>query len=119
MTTRFVFIVESDGKMIGFAKLHEHSTEACISDADPIEIQRFYISQEFQGKGAANSLMEKCLGVAVEKKYQTIWLGVWEYNYRAQRFYEKVGFRVVGKHIFQLGSDPQTDLVMERKLDGV
>jgi diamine N-acetyltransferase len=111
-----VLIVESNRQMIGFAMLYEHSTEKCISDPDPIEIQRFYIAREYQGKGIAHSLMEKCLEIAVEKNYQTIWLGVWEYNYRARRFYEKLGFRVVGDHIFQLGSDPQTDLVMEKKL---
>src|SRR5689334_15514794 len=36
-----VFIVEADGKMMGFSVMREHSTEHCISDPDPIEIQRF------------------------------------------------------------------------------
>ncbi len=45
-----------------------------------------------------------------------MWLGVWEYNPRAQRFYERNGFRQVGKHTFQLGSDPQTDLLMQKEL---
>jgi RimJ/RimL family protein N-acetyltransferase len=45
-----------------------------------------------------------------------MWLGVWEYNPRAQRFYEKNGFRPVGQHVFQLGSDPQTDLLKQREL---
>jgi ribosomal protein S18 acetylase RimI-like enzyme len=45
-----------------------------------------------------------------------MWLGVWEYNPRAQRFYEKNGFRIVGKHVFQLGTDPQTDLLMQKEV---
>ena len=45
-----------------------------------------------------------------------MWLGVWEYNPRAQRFYEKNGFRFVGKHTFLLGSDPQIDLLMQKDL---
>jgi ribosomal protein S18 acetylase RimI-like enzyme len=45
-----------------------------------------------------------------------MWLGVWEYNPRAQRFYEKNGFRIVGSHVFLLGEDPQTDLLMQREL---
>jgi diamine N-acetyltransferase len=111
-----IFIVETDGKMVGFAKLHEHSTENCVSDLDPIEIQRFYIAHEYHGRGLAQALMQKCLEIAREKNYQTIWLGVWEHNYRAQRFYEKLGFKIIGDHIFQLGNDAQTDLVMEKKL---
>ena len=114
-----VLIVEYNERMIGFAKLYEHSPESCISDPDPIEIQRFYIAHEYHGRGIAHTLMQKCLDIAREKRYQTIWLGVWEHNYRAQRFYEKLGFRVAGNHIFQLGDDPQTDLVMEKKLTDV
>lgn len=112
-----IFVVETGGEMIGFAKLREHSTEKCVSDSNPIEIQRFYIAREHQGKGIAQILMQKCLDISREKSYQTIWLGVWEHNYRAQKFYEKLGFRVVGNHIFQLGSDSQIDLVMEKKLN--
>ena len=111
-----VFIVEVDEQMVGFAELKEHSTENCIADQDPIEIQRFYIAHEYHGKGLAHALMQKCLEIAREKNYQTIWLGVWEHNHRALRFYEKLGFQITGNHIFQLGNDPQTDLVMERKV---
>jgi ribosomal protein S18 acetylase RimI-like enzyme len=45
-----------------------------------------------------------------------VWLGVWERNPRAIRFYERNGFAAVGDHIFQLGSDPQRDLIMVRRL---
>ena len=44
----------------------------------------------------------------------TLWLGVWERNVRAQAFYRKQGFTVVGSQIFRLGSDPQRDLVMAK-----
>lgn len=111
-----VFLVETNGELIGFAKLHEHLTEECVSDDDPIEIQRFYISHEFHGQGIAQKLMDACLDEARKRNYQTIWLGVWEHNIRAQRFYEKLGFKQVGTHVFQLGNDPQIDWVMEKKL---
>lgn len=111
-----IFIAEIEEKMVGYAKLHEHSTEACVSDDDPIELQRLYVSKDFHGLGVAGSLMNKCFAEAQSKNYQTLWLGVWEHNYRAQRFYEKLGFKKVGTHIFVLGSDPQTDWVMEKKL---
>jgi ribosomal protein S18 acetylase RimI-like enzyme len=110
------FISEIDGKMIGYAKLKENSTEDCVSDKKPIELCRLYVAQEFHGAGIANELMNECFAEATGKNYQTMWLGVWEFNFRAQRFYEKLGFQAVGKHIFQLGSDAQTDLVMEKKL---
>ena len=110
------FIAEIGGEMIGYAKLKESSTEDCVADANPIELCRLYIAHEFHGKGIAEKLMNECFAEATRKNYQTMWLGVWEFNFRAQKFYEKLGFYTVGKHIFQLGSDAQTDLVMERKL---
>jgi ribosomal protein S18 acetylase RimI-like enzyme len=60
--------------------------------------------------------MDACLELAKTRKYDVMWLGVWEFNPRAQRFYEKNGFRIVGKHTFILGSDPQTDLLMQKDL---
>ena len=60
--------------------------------------------------------MRACVSEAQAAGYQTMWLGVWEYNYRAQAFYRKWDFVAVGEHVFQLGSDPQTDLLMERAL---
>jgi len=53
---------------------------------------------------------------ARDENRDVMWLGVWEYNPRAQRFYEKNGFQVCGKHTFLLGSDPQTDLLMQKQL---
>jgi ribosomal protein S18 acetylase RimI-like enzyme len=110
------FIAEIEDKIVGYAKLQEHSTEDCVSDKNPIELCRLYVSHEFHGKGIAKQLMDECFAEAHRKNFQTMWLGVWEFNFRAQKFYEKLGFSKVGKHIFQLGSDPQTDFVMEKKL---
>jgi len=41
---------------------------------------------------------------------------VWENNHRAQKFYGTWEFRKIGTHVFQLGGDAQTDLLMERLL---
>jgi ribosomal protein S18 acetylase RimI-like enzyme len=60
--------------------------------------------------------MDASLERAKGENRDVMWLGVWEYNPRAQRFYEKNGFRVVGSHVFQLGEDAQTDLLMQKEL---
>jgi ribosomal protein S18 acetylase RimI-like enzyme len=46
-----------------------------------------------------------------------IWLDVWERNARAIAFYQKWGFAVVGTQTFQLGSDLQNDLLMQRAVE--
>jgi ribosomal protein S18 acetylase RimI-like enzyme len=45
-----------------------------------------------------------------------MWLGVWEENPRAIRFYQKQGFVEFDQHIFQLGEDAQTDILMKLNL---
>ena len=110
------FIAEVEGRMIGYAKLQEKTIEECVSDENPIELARLYVLKDFHGRGIAKKLMNQCFDYAESKNYRTMWLGVWEHNFRAQKFYEKLGFVRVGSHIFQLGSDPQIDWVMEKKL---
>ena len=60
--------------------------------------------------------MDACFARARNGQHDVMWLGVWEHNPRAQRFYEKNGFRIVGRHTFQLGYDPQTDLLMQKEI---
>lgn len=109
-------IAEIDGKPAGYAKLILNSTEEGINAERPIELSRLYSHQEYIGKGVGQTLMDACFVRARDEGCDAMWLGVWEYNPRAQRFYEKNGFRVVGSHTFVLGSDPQTDLLMQRSV---
>ncbi len=54
--------------------------------------------------------------IAQEHNKHKIWLGVWEHNPRAQAFYKRHGFKVVGEHHFQTGDVTDTDLIMEKEL---
>lgn len=109
-------IAEIDGEMAGYARLIVGTTEEGVSAERPIELNRLYSHQRFLGKGVGQGLMVECLNTGRDLGCDVMWLGVWEYNPRAQRFYEKNGFSVCGKHVFQLGSDPQTDLLMQKEL---
>lgn len=100
--------------LVGYAQLKSGTAPACVSGAAPIELQRFYVVPRLQGGGLAGELMAAVLGGASERGADTLWLGVWEKNPRAIRFYGKYGFREVGDQIFRLGRDPQRDLVLSR-----
>jgi diamine N-acetyltransferase len=109
-------IAEIAGEPAGYAKLIYESKEPDIIAEWPVELSRLYSHQKFLGQGIGQALMDACFQRAKETNRDVVWLGVWEYNPRAQRFYEKNGFRFVGKHTFLLGSDPQTDLLMQKEL---
>ncbi len=114
---RNIFLIaEIENKPAGYAKIIIDNIEPGIMATRPVELNRLYSHQEYIGKGVGQNLMDACFERAVEDGRDVMWLGVWEYNPRAQRFYEKNGFTVVGKHTFQLGTDPQTDLLMQKTL---
>ena len=109
-------IAEIDGEAAGYARLVVGATEEGVTGDRPVELNRLYSHQKFLGKGIGQRLMDESFSVGREHGCDVMWLGVWEFNPRAQAFYEKYGFRYVGRHVFQLGSDPQIDLLMQREL---
>ena len=111
------FIADIGGEPAGYVKLKIGSIEQPITAENPIELCRLYSHQKFLGKGIGQKLMDESFAIAKDNDCDVIWLGVWEFNPRAQAFYKKYGFREVGRHIFQLGSDPQIDLLMQKEIE--
>ncbi|HEV2829856.1 MAG TPA: GNAT family N-acetyltransferase [Pyrinomonadaceae bacterium] len=109
-------LAEVGGLATGYAKLHAGEAAEGVEGAKPIELVRLYVSLEWLGRGIGEALMRACVDEALQAGHDAIWLGVWERNGRAQAFYRKWNFRAVGEHVFQLGSDPQTDILMQRPL---
>lgn len=116
-TENIFLLAETGNEAAGYAKLVRENTEPGITARRPIELSRLYSHQRFLGRGVGQRLLEDCFRIARSEGFDVMWLGVWEFNPRARRFYEKNGFRYVGSHVFLLGSDPQTDLLMQRELE--
>jgi ribosomal protein S18 acetylase RimI-like enzyme len=114
--TSTFLIAEVHGHAAGYAKLHDGEPEKGVEGAKPVELVRLYVSRDWLGRGIGEQLMRACVDEARQAGHETIWLGVWERNARAQAFYRKWDFREVGEHMFQLGSDRQRDILMERPL---
>jgi diamine N-acetyltransferase len=110
------FVAELENEIIGYAKLQQNSREDCVSGENPLELNRLYALDRHIGKGIGKALMLECLEFAETNQHDVFWLGVWEFNFRAQKFYEKFGFEKCGEHVFQLGSDPQIDWIMRRQV---
>jgi ribosomal protein S18 acetylase RimI-like enzyme len=109
------FIAEDAGHAaIGYAVMKRGSRAAGVTGAKPVEVQRIYSDHAWHGRGVGALLMHACIEQAHTWHGDELWLGVWENNPRAIAFYEKTGFRVVGRQSFQLGRDLQQDLVMSR-----
>jgi ribosomal protein S18 acetylase RimI-like enzyme len=109
-------IAEIEAAPVAFAKLYGGDVPDCVRGFAPIEIERFYVDQQFHGKGVAQTLMQACFDRARQSGHGTVYLGVWEDNHRAIAFYRKLGFEIVGSHVFHMGDEAQNDILMERIL---
>jgi ribosomal protein S18 acetylase RimI-like enzyme len=107
-----------DDLVIGYLKMNFGQSQTELRDDKAVEIERIYVLQEFQGKKVGQMLYEKAIGIARQRNADYIWLGVWEENHKALRFYRKNGFVGFDKHIFKLGASEQTDFMMKFCLAG-
>lgn len=103
-------------KAVGYLKLNFGPSQTELYDRQSLEIERIYVSKEFHGKKVGQLLYHKAVEIAQQKNVSFIWLGVWEENLRAISFYQKNGFVAFDKHIFRLGDDEQTDILMKLEL---
>lgn len=110
------YFASFENKVIGYLKLNFGQSQTELKDDKALEIERIYVLNEYHGKKVGQILYDKAIEIAKHKKADYIWLGVWEENPRAINFYKKNGFKEFDKHIFKLGEDEQTDIMMKLKL---
>jgi ribosomal protein S18 acetylase RimI-like enzyme len=112
------YFAELDHRIIGYLKVNVGASQTELQEERALEIERIYVVQAYHGKKVGQVLYEKALQLAREAQADYVWLGVWEENPRAIRFYQKNGFVEFDKHIFTLGDDEQTDIMMKLPLAG-
>ena len=110
------FMVWCNNLPIGYAKLRATNTPLELESKNAIELERLYVLQEYQSMGFGKSIIDHCINYALGYNYELMWLGVWEHNHRARKFYQTQGFELFGAHIFMLGNDPQRDVLMKKRL---
>jgi diamine N-acetyltransferase len=110
------FFAKIGDEVIGYLKLNFGASQTELKDESALEIERIYVLKEYHGKGVGQILYNYALDIARDQKVNYVWLGVWEENPRAISFYKKNGFVEFDKHIFKLGDDEQTDIMMKLAL---
>lgn len=103
-------------QLIGYLKINFGQAQTELKDRASLEIERIYVLKEFHGQKVGQLLYDKAIEIAKQAKSNYVWLGVWEKNLRAISFYQKNGFVEFDRHIFKLGDDEQTDLMMRLDL---
>jgi len=105
-----------DNVLAGYLKLNKGQAQTELKDSAALEIERIYVLKQFQGAKIGQALYAKAIEFAKTVNVKYIWLGVWEENVKAIGFYTKNGFVEFDKHLFKLGTDVQTDIMMKLEL---
>ncbi len=103
-------------EIVGYLKLNTDAAQTEQELENAIEVERIYLQQQYQGQGLGQQLLDFSLAYGRQLGKTWIWLGVWEKNHGAIRFYERHGFATFSQHDFYLGKDLQIDLLMKRRL---
>jgi len=101
---------------VGYAKLSEKERHKSILENKAIQLERIYLRKKAIGTGAGQLLLNHTLNFAREKKFEVLWLAVWQENKRAIDFYKKHGFEICGVKKFVLGNTVNDDFVMKKVL---
>jgi diamine N-acetyltransferase len=117
LDSKFFFAVH-EGTPVGYLKINQGRAQTVLPNDQAVEIERIYVDRLFKGSGIGKTFISKAIEIANASRAKYLWLGVWENNARAIRFYEKNGFKKFSTHIFKLGDDEQTDLLLKKTLTG-
>ena len=110
------FFAKENEQVIGYLKVNTGDAQTELKDLNAFEIERIYVDKAYLGKKIGQLLFQKAIELAKSKNATYVWLGVWEENSRAIQFYQKNGFVAFDKHVFKLGNDLQTEVMMRLEL---
>ncbi|WP_339877254.1 GNAT family N-acetyltransferase [uncultured Algoriphagus sp.] len=106
------FLLEVGRKLAGYAKVNFVPAQTDLQDNSSLEVARLYLLDEFIGLGLGKILFNHTINFAKLNRKKYLWLGVWEKNKRAIKFYEKHGLSIFSSHPFPFGDEIQTDFLM-------
>ena len=110
------FMVEIDERPAAYLKVNLKDAQTDLDDSTALEIERIYVLEVFKGMGIGKYLMNYAFKMANNNVCPYVWLGVWEHNDKARRFYDALGFYKIGSHLFMMGDDPQKDDILRKDL---
>jgi ribosomal protein S18 acetylase RimI-like enzyme len=110
----FYFVAEVDHEIFGFIKLKRSSHHRLIHRDCQIQIQKIYVLPKFTNSGLGSSLMRSAEAEIGETPSVSAWLMVYEGNRRALCFYERFGYRVIGRDTYDFEDVRVQFSVMEK-----
>lgn len=116
--SHFYFVFD-DATLVGYFKLNTETAQTDVHEPSALEIERIYVIKEQQGKKIGAWMLHEIISLAKTEKKTFVWLGVWEHNLNAIRFYQRHGFQKFDEHPYYIGKDKQTDWLLRKRLENL
>lgn len=113
---RLTLVAEDEGRFAGFAQAGPLGLPIDPVGRRAVELKRLYLRADYFGAGLADRLMAGVESWARSTGADELYLGVWAENGRAQKFYRRHGFEVVGRYVFRVGAHEDDERIMRRSL---
>ena len=110
------FFVYDKKNVVAYFKLNIGNAQTDVKLNESMELERIYVLPQYQGAGLGEYILSKVKKMALQQHKTMLWLGVWEKNDRAIRFYQRQGFEKFATHPYFIGQDEQTDWLMRFEL---
>ncbi len=110
------YFVYLNSSLVGYFKLNEKDAQNEAFDTRSMELERIYVLEAFQGQQIGKLMLLKIIDIASSKRLNFLWLGVWQENKNALRFYERHNFKIFSEHPYYIGKDKQMDWLMRLEL---
>jgi len=110
------YFAEINNEIVGYVKINFSDAQTELQDEEALEIERIYVLEDFKGRKIGQFMLDKAIDIAKNRLKRYVFLGVWEFNYDAIKFYEKNNFVAFDKHVFRLGDEDQIDILMKKEI---
>lgn len=120
-SSNYFYFVNRNEERTGYLKWIYPSTtyleHADLKCKRPLLLERFYFLPEFCGTGLAPLALQFVTSFAHHHaRSDFLYLSVWEKNYRAQRFYQKHGFRTYCSFDYPVGEEVDQEFLYGKRL---
>ncbi len=112
--TTFYFACK-DNELVGYFKVNRNKAQSEFQESEGMELERIYVISSYQGQGIGLRMLSFAESIAQQEDKTYLWLGVWEKNPKAIRFYERHGYIKFGTHPYYIGTDKQTDWLLKKQ----
>lgn len=110
-----VWLLEHEGEAVGHAAAGPCGLPNPGVRPGDGELKRLYVLRDFQNGGWGGRLFQAVMDWLLADGPRTLWIGVWENNLGAQRFYARHGFEKVGEHTFPVGRVVDREFTLRRE----